>query len=75
MKLFTVTPFVLLGTWATLVLAHEDVVPFERAHSREIVKRARDCGTFRMPCANAAGACNNACYHIGCVNAGSRRME
>ncbi|PVI03235.1 hypothetical protein DM02DRAFT_626100 [Periconia macrospinosa] len=34
-----------------------------------LFKRApRDCGTFKFKCARAAGACNNACYYINCVN-------
>ena len=37
-------------------------------------KRARHCGTWKMKCANAAGACNNACYYINCVNNGERRF-
>ena len=32
---------------------------------------ARQCGTFRMLCSNAAGACNNACYNIHCLNGGN----
>ncbi|KAF2821921.1 hypothetical protein CC86DRAFT_373160 [Ophiobolus disseminans] len=31
-------------------------------------KRVQDCGTWRMKCKNAAGACNNACYYINCIN-------
>lgn len=37
-----------------------------------IFKRApRDCGTFKFKCKNMAGACNNACYYINCVNKGN----
>jgi hypothetical protein len=37
-------------------------------------KRApRDCGTWKMKCGAAAGACNNACYYINCINKGNRK--
>ena len=28
----------------------------------------RDCGTFKLACERAEGACNNACYAINCIN-------
>lgn len=48
----------------------------ERVHSRDIVKRVRDCGVFTMACDLAGNACNNACYHIYCQPGGgaSRTM-
>ena len=45
--------------------------------TRDVVKRApADCGTFTMFCDKAAGACNNACFHIYCIddNEESRKM-
>ena len=32
---------------------------------------SQHCGVFRMRCDNAAGACNNACYYINCLNGGN----
>ena len=46
--------------------------------SIRLIPRARtnpnpmQCGTFTLKCKDAEGACNNACYHIKCVNAASR---
>jgi hypothetical protein len=34
---------------------------------RQNTTAVRDCGTWRMKCKNAAGACNNACYYLTCV--------
>lgn len=34
----------------------------------------RGCGKFVMYCEIAAGACNNACYHINCVDKNSVTM-
>ena len=47
----------------------EDDSPSARIHPKGLVKRAaRDCGTFTMDCSSAAGACQNACYHVNCVD-------
>ncbi|RDL31919.1 uncharacterized protein BP5553_09321 [Venustampulla echinocandica] len=35
---------------------------------------SRDCGTFKFKCNKAAGACNNACYFINCVNKGNKKF-
>jgi hypothetical protein len=35
---------------------------------RQSTSAVRDCGTWRMKCKNAAGACNNACYYINCID-------
>lgn len=46
-----------------------------RLHPRALVPRAgRDCGKFVMYCEKAAGACNNACYHINCFDKNSATM-
>lgn len=37
-------------------------------------KIPRDCGKFKFKCNKAAGACNNACYFINCVNKGNNRF-
>jgi hypothetical protein len=33
----------------------------------------RYCGTFPLPCLAIEGACNNACFHIKCINPTTRR--
>ncbi|CAG8979639.1 hypothetical protein HYALB_00011523 [Hymenoscyphus albidus] len=33
-----------------------------------------DCGTFKFKCNKSAGACNNACYFINCVNKGNNKF-
>lgn len=38
----------------------------ERAGSSGI-----DCGTFKIDCSNAFGACNNACYWHNCIHGGN----
>lgn len=64
-----------------LHLASQDVlaggagVPSVRIHPRALAPRAgRDCGEFVMYCEKAAGACNNACYHINCIDKNSATM-
>lgn len=50
-------------------------LPSERIHPRALVPRdGRDCGKFVMYCEKAAGACNNACYHINCFDKNSATM-
>lgn len=42
------------------------------ATSAAVIARApRDFGTFTLDCASAEGACNNACFHISCVDPAS----
>ncbi|KAI4182506.1 MAG: hypothetical protein LQ346_006569 [Caloplaca aetnensis] len=61
----------LLQSMATGSSTPEGAVLAERAHSRDVVKRAgRDCGTFTMACEGAGNACNNACFHINCQPGG-----
>ena len=48
-----------------------------RIHPRALPlqkRSGRDCGKFTMSCANAAGACQNACYMINCVNKDAATM-
>ncbi len=44
-------------------------------HARNFVRLSgRDCGKFIFKCKDAEGACNNACFHINCVDASTRKM-
>lgn len=56
-------------------LADPNTLPAARVHPRALTKRdERDCGVFEMDCSRAAGACNNACYHINCVASETETM-
>lgn len=44
-------------------------------HPRDLVRRdGRDCGKWNFKCKGAEGACNNACFHVNCVDPSSRTM-
>lgn len=60
----------LLQVWSIhAYMTDQEVVDHVRTHPRSLVKRAgRDCGKFVMDCSKAQGACNNACYHVNCVD-------
>jgi len=75
MKLALTVAVTLLHAWSIAASTDEAGVPSVRIHPRALVPRAgRDCGKFVMYCENAAGACNNACYHINCVDKSSATM-
>lgn len=75
MKLALVAAAGLLQLWSTEAYANDDFGPNVRLHPRGLLKRAgRDCGKFVMYCEKAAGACNNACYHINCIDKGTQTM-
>ena len=75
MKLTFAVAIALLQVWSIEASTREDDTPFVHIHPKEVVKRAgRDCGKFVMYCEKAAGACNNTCYHISCVDPGTARM-
>ena len=75
MKLALTVAATLLHVWSSAASADEAGVPCVRIHPRELVPRdGRDCGKFVMYCEKAAGACNNACYHINCVDKSSAAM-
>lgn len=74
MKLELVAAASLLHVWSADT-ANADTSPFVRIHPRSLVKReGRDCGQFVMFCEKAAAACNNACYHINCIDTASATM-
>ncbi|CAI6302075.1 unnamed protein product [Periconia digitata] len=74
MKLLCILPSSIL--WAVQTLAMpadpegiESFAPVPDANA--LFKRApQHCGTFKFKCKSSAGACNNACYYINCVNKG-----
>ena len=44
-------------------------------HARDLLRRAgRECGDFIFKCKDAEGACNNAWFHVKCVDSSSRTM-
>ncbi|KAL8765457.1 MAG: hypothetical protein Q9209_007484 [Squamulea sp. 1 TL-2023] len=49
------------------VRIHPRSLPFNK-------RDGRDCGKFEMFCEKAAGACNNACYHINCIDKNTETM-
>ena len=75
MKTGPIIAAALLHTWsgaASIINVGDSSV---RVLPRALIPRAgRDCGTFVMYCEKAAGACNNACYHINCINKDSEIM-
>ena len=77
MKLSLVAAASLLHLWFGEAFVLEDAAPSVRIHPRALAldKRAgRDCGKFVMFCEKAAAACNNACYHINCIDKNSATM-
>ena len=69
---FTIACVILLQSIGIASSTPEGVMPAERFHSRDVIKRAgRNCGTFTMACDRAGNACNNACYHINCQPGGA----
>lgn len=70
MKLALAAAFGLLQVWSSHAsMTDQGVVDYVRNHPRSLVKRAgRDCGKFVMDCSKAQGACNNACYHVNCID-------
>lgn len=76
MKLSLTVAASLLHVLSSEALTTEGTLPAARIHPRTFIKRAdgRDCGKFTMFCEKAAGACNNACYHIKCVDKGTSTM-
>lgn len=75
MKLALTVAVTLLQAWSSAASTEEAGVPSVRIHPRALVPRAgRDCGKFVMYCDNAAGACNNACYHINCFDKNAATM-
>ena len=75
MKLVLVAATGLLHLWSSEVLALQGSAPSVRIHPRALTKRdGRDCGKFVMFCEKAAAACNNACYHINCIDKNSATM-
>ena len=75
MKLALIAATGLLHVWFSEAFTLEDAAPSVRIHPRALTKRdGRDCGKFVMFCEKAAAACNNACYHINCVDSTSATM-
>ena len=75
MRLALVALAGLLHVWSIDAFVLEDTTPSVRIHPRALNKRdGRDCGKFVMFCEKAAAACNNACYHINCVDKNSATM-
>jgi len=78
MKLALPVTLCLLQVWSShAFMTDQEVVDHVRNHPRSLVKRAggRDCGKFVMDCSKAAGACNNACYHVNCVDKNKESMK
>jgi hypothetical protein len=42
---------------------------------RQNTRVVQDCGTWQMKCKNAAGACNNACYHVKCAAKNNKYVQ
>lgn len=75
MKLALTAAATLLQIWSSVASTNEAGAPSVRIHPRALVPRdGRDCGKFVMYCEKAAGACNNACYHINCFDKNSATM-
>lgn len=75
MKSVILVAAALLHTWSGAASVINVGDPSLRMLPRELVPRdGRDCGKFVMYCEKAAGACNNACYHINCFDKDSATM-
>lgn len=75
MKLALTIAATLLHVLSSATSTNEAGFPSARIHPRALVPRdGRDCGKFVMYCEKAAGACNNACYHINCFDKNSATM-
>lgn len=63
------------GRNAAMVPSYLEPQPLKPTHARDLVRRAgRDCGKFICKCQGAEGACNNACFHINCVDKTTKTM-
>ena len=75
MKTGPIIAAALLHTWSGVASIIQVGNPSVRVLPRALIPRAgRDCGKFVMFCEKAAGACNNACYHINCIDETSKTM-
>lgn len=75
MKLALTIAATLLHALSSATSTNEAGFSSARIHPRALVPRdGRDCGKFVMYCEKAAGACNNACYHINCFDKNSATM-
>lgn len=55
--------------------ANDTGIPSVRIHLRALVLRdGRDCSKLVIYCGKVAGACNDTCYHINCVDKNSATM-